>query len=156
MKDSKIIIPMMEIKDQMNTVQLVYSIMKNLPEKRLDSYPHSFDLYEKNVTNQINVMNNETKKKIKLPNFKSMKKDELIKLLTEKYSKIDELETSLFHTKNDLNKMNSQYKKLKADNCENERDSKYLNNNVSKGIDNMRQLINKFENELNKIKPEFC
>lgn len=155
MKNSKIIIPMMEIKDQMNTVQLIYSIMKNLPESRLDPYPHSFDLYESNVTNETNV-NNETKKKVKLPNFKNMKKDELIKLLTEKYSKIDELETSLFHTKNDLSKMNSQYKKLKADNCENERDSRYLNNNVSKGIDNMRQLINKFENELNKIKPEFC
>ena len=31
--------------------------------------------------------------------FRSMKKDELIKLLTEKYSKINELETSLFHKK---------------------------------------------------------
>lgn len=152
MKNSKIIIPMMETKDQMNAVQLVYSIMKNLPEYRLDSYPHSYDLYEKNNVN----VNNVNKNKAKLPNFKSMKKDELIKLLTEKYSKIDELETSLFHTKNDLNKINGQFKKLKAENCENERDSRYLNNNVSNSVDNMRQLINKFENELNKIKPEFC
>ena len=147
MKNSKIIIPLMEMKDQMNAVQLVYSIIKNLPENRLDSYPHSYDLYEKNDVN---------KNKVKLPNFKSMKKDELIKLLTEKYSKIDELETSLFHTKNDLNKMNGQFKKLKAENCENERDSKYLNNNVSKGVDNLRQLLTKFENQLNIIKPEFC
>ena len=152
MKNSKIIIPMMEMKDQMNAVQLVYSIMKNLPESRMDPYPHSYDLYEKNDVS----VNNVNKNKAKLPNFKSMKKDELIKLLTEKYSKIDELETSLFHTKNDLNKMNGQFKKLKAENCENERDSKYLNNNVSAGVDNLRQLLTKFENQLNIIKPEYC
>lgn len=152
MKNSKIIIPMMEMKDQMNAVQLVYSIMKNLPESRMDPYPYSYDLYEKNDVS----VNNVNKNKAKLPNFKSMKKDELIKLLTEKYSKIDELETSLFHTKNDLNKMNGQFKKLKAENCENERDSKYLNNNVSAGVDNLRQLLTKFENQLNIIKPEFC
>ena len=149
MKNSKIIIPMMEIKDQMNTVQLIYSIMKNLPDSRTNSYPHSFDLYESNVTN-------ETKKKVKLPNFKSIKKDDLIKLLEQKCTKIDELETTVFHLKNDLNKITGQYKKLKADNCENERDSKYLNNTVSNGIDNLRQLMQKFENELSKIKPEFC
>ena len=154
MKDSNIVIPMMQRKEQMNAVQLVYSIMKNLPESRLNPYPHSFDLYESNVTNEI-IGKNESKKKVKLPNFKSMKKDELIKLLTENYSKIDELETSLFHTKNDLNKMNELYKKTKAENYENERDSRYLNNNVSKGVDNMYQLINKFQNELNKIKPDW-
>lgn len=152
MKNNKIIIPMMKRKEQMNAVQLVYSIMKNLPENRLDSYPHSFDLYESNAANEIK----ESNKKVKLPNFKSMKKDDLIKLVHEKITKIDELETSLFHTKNDLNKINGLYKKIKADNCENERDSRYLNNNVSKGIDNMRQLIDKFQNELNKIKPEWC
>ena len=158
MKNCKIIIPMMEIKDQMNAVQLIYSIMKNLPESRLDPYPHSFDLYENNVTNEMNEtnVNNKAKNKVKLPNFKNMKKDELIKLLTEKCSKIDELETSLFHTKNELNKTTQLYKKVKADNHENERDARYLNHNVSKGVDNMRQLMNKLENELNKIKPEFC
>ena len=155
MKNSKIIIPMMEMKDQMNAVQLIYSVMKNLPDSRTNSYPHSFDLYESNMTNEINGKN-ETTKKVKLPNFKNMKKDELIKLLTEKYSKINELETTIFHLKNDLNKITGQYKKLKADNCENERDSKYLNNTVSIGVDNMRQLLSKAQNELNKIKPEFC
>ena len=129
--------------------------MKNLPDSRTNSYPHSFDLYESSVTNQI-YGKNETKKKVKLPNFKSIKKDDLIKLLEQKCTKIDELETTVFHLKNDLNKITGQYKKLKADNCENERDSKYLNNTVSNGIDNMRQLMSKIENELSKIKPEFC
>jgi len=159
MKDCKIVIPMMEIKDQMNAVQLLYSIMKNLPKNRLDPYPYSFDLYqEKNNKNVIISKNNDimNKNKTKTPNLQSKKKDDLIKIIHEKNSKIDELETTIFHLKNDLKKITSEYKNIKSLNTDYEKDSKYLNHNVSIGMDNMRNLLTKFENEINKIKPQYC
>jgi hypothetical protein len=131
----------------MNAVQLVSSIL-GLPDSRTDCYPDSFDLYEKNKSNVMNEI-----KKSKLPNFKSMKKDDLITLLIEKYSKIDELETSLFQMKNNLHKITGQYKNIKSENSDNERDSKYLNNTVSKGVKSLRQLLAKCENQLNLIDP---
>lgn len=161
MRNARIIIPMMNSKDQMNVVQLVYSIMKNLPDTRADPYLPSFDLYEKNramndsiLPNKKEVRKNGEKKK--LPNFKSMKKDELVRLLEEKYSKIDELEKTLFHSKKDLNQITKQYKEMKLKSSNFENDSIYLKRNVGQGIDNMRQLMGKFENELNKIKPKYC
>lgn len=132
---------------EMNAVQLVSSIL-GLPDSRTDCYPDSFDLYEKNKSNVMNEI-----KKSKLPNFKSMKKDDLITLLIEKYSKIDELETSLFQMKNNLHKITGQYKNIKSENSDNERDSKYLNNTVSKGVKSLRQLLAKCENQLNLIDP---
>ena len=161
MRNARIIIPMMKSKDQMNVVQLVYSIMKNLPDTRADPYLPSFDLYEKNIVMNDSILLNKKEvskvgEKKKLPNFKSMKKDELIRLLEEKYSKIDELEKTLFHRKNDLNQITKQYKEMKLKSSNFENDSIYLKRNVGQGIDNMRQLMGKFENELNKIKPQYC
>ena len=132
---------------EMNAVQLVSSIF-DFADRRTDSYPDSFDLYEKNKSNVMNEI-----KKSKLPNFKSMKKDDLITLLIEKYSKIDELETSLIKMKNNLHKITGQYKNIKSENSDNERDSKYLNNTVSKGVKSLRQLLAKCENQLNLIDP---
>lgn len=132
---------------EMNAVQLVSSIF-DFADRRTDSYPDSFDLYEKNKSNVMNEI-----KKSKLPNFKSMKKDDLITLLIEKYSKIDELETSLIQMKNNLHKITGQYKNIKSENSDNERDSKYLNNTVSKGVKSLRQLLAKCENQLNMIDP---
>jgi len=132
---------------EMNAVQLVSSIF-DFADRRTDSYPDSFDLYEKNKSNVMNEI-----KKSKLPNFKSMKKDDLITLLIEKYSKIDELETSLIQMKNNLHKITEQYKNIKSENSDNERDSKYLNNTVSKGVKSLRQLLAKCENQLNLIDP---
>jgi len=161
MRNAKIIIPMMNSKDQMNVVQLVYSIMKNLPDTRADPYLPSFDLYEKNreINNSILSNKNEVRKveeKKKQPNFKSMKKDELIRLLEEKYSKIDELEKTLSHRTKDLNRITEKYKEMKSKSSNFENDSIYLKRNVGQGIDNMRQLMGKLENELNKIKPIYC
>ena len=153
MKDFKIIIPMMDRKEQMNAVQLIYSIMKNLPENRPDSYPNSFDLYD---NQQIKKCDNKSAIKSKITNLSKKKKDELITLIQDKEEKIDELETTISYLKNDLTKMNDQFKELKEKNIDHERDSRYLNNNVSSGINNMRQLVSKFEKELNKIKPEWC
>ena len=142
--------------------QLLEPIMKNLPDTRADPYLHSFTLYEKkemNANNTILSNEKEVKKdegKKKPPNFKSMKKDELIQLLQEKCSKIKELETTLFHTTNDLKQITEQYKEMKSKSSNFENDSIYLKCNVSQGIDNMRQLMVKFENELNKIKPQYC
>ena len=130
---------------EMNAVQLVSSIL-GLPDSRTDCYPDSFDLYEKNKSNVMNEI-----KKSKLPNFKSMKKDDLITLLIEKYSKIDELETSLIQMKNNLHKITGQYKNIKSENSDNERDSKYLNNTVSIGVKSLRQLLAKCENQLKMI-----
>jgi hypothetical protein len=161
MKNARIIIPMMNSKDQMNVVQLVYSIMKNLPDTRADPYLPSFDLYEKNraMTDSILPNKKEVRKvgeKKKLPNFKSMKKDELVRLLEEKCSKIEELETTLFHRNNDLKQITEQYKEMKSKSSNFENDSIYLKRNVGQGINNMRQLMGKIEIELNKIKPQYC
>lgn len=160
MRNARIIIPMMKSKDQMNVVQLVYSIMKNLPDTRADPYLPSFNLYEKNrVMNDSILLNKKEVRKVgekKLLNFKSMKKDDLVRLLEKQSSKIDELETKLFHSKKDLNQITKQYKEMKLKSSNFENDSIYLKRNVGQGIDNMRQLMGKFENELNKIKPKYC
>ena len=164
MKNAQIIIPFRkELSKKSPTIeQLLEPIMKNLTDIRADPYLHSFDLYEKKETrinNTILPNKKEVKKgeeKNKLPNFKSMKKDELIQLLQEKCSKIEELEATLFHTTNDLKQITEQYKETKSKSFNFENDSIYLKRNVSQGIDNMRQLMVKFENELNKIKPQYC
>ena len=49
MRNARIIIPMMKSKDQMNVVQLVYSIMKNLPDTRANPYLPSFDFSTKKI-----------------------------------------------------------------------------------------------------------
>ncbi len=146
MKDSKIIIPMMEKKDQMNAVQLICSILKNLPDERQDSYPNSFDLY-------LEKEKNTKKTNLKSPNLNSKKKDDLIKIIHEKDDTITELETRIFHLTNDLNKISKKYKEIKEKNSENEIDSNFLNNKVSKSISNLKQYLSKFEIELNKISP---
>ena len=164
MKNAQMIIPFgkQSSKPYPSIEQLLEPIMKNLPDTRTDPYLHSFTLYEKKemkanntiLPNKKEVKKNEEKKKPS--NFKSMKKDELVQLLQEKCSKIEELETALFHTTNDLKQITDQYKEMKSKSSNFENDSIYLKRNVGQGIDNMRQLMGKFENELNKIKPQYC
>ena len=156
MKGCRIIVPKMDKKEQMNNVQLIYAVIKDLPTTRNDPYPYSFNLSENNIIIETNDNKPKELKKSKTPNLQSKKKDELIRIVQEKDSKIDELETNIFHLTNDLNKITEQYKVIKEKNNDNERDSKYLNHNVSKGMDNMRQYLKKIEIEMNKIKPEFC
>jgi hypothetical protein len=171
MKNAQMIIPFgkKSSKPYPTIEQLLEPIMKNLPDTRADPYMHSFTLYEKkemNANNTILPNKKEVRKdeeKKKPPNFKSMKKDELVQLLQEKCSKIEELETTLFHTTNDLKQITEQYKEMKSKSSNFENDSNYLKRNVGQGIDNMRQLIcliqfqfGKIEIELNKIKPQYC
>ena len=164
MKNAQMIIPFWKKSSRKspNVEQLLEPIMKNLPDTRADPYLHSFTLYEKkemNANNTILPNEKEVKKdegKKKPPNFKSMKKDELVQLLQEKCSKIKELETTLFHTTNDLKQITEQYKEMKSKSSNFENDSIYLKRNVGQGIDNMRQLMGKIEIELNKIKPQYC
>ena len=162
MKNAQIIIPMKISKKEMNFVQLVDSLIKHLPDIRVDPYLHSFNLYEKKemkanntiLPNKKEVRKDEEKKK--LPNFKLMKKEELIQFIQVQNSKIEELEITLYHKTNDLNQITEQYKEIKSKTSNFERDSIYLKRNVDQGIDNMRQLLSKFENELDKIKPQYC
>ena len=165
MKNAQIIIPFgaaQSSKKYPTVEQLLEPIMENLPDTRADPYLHSFTLYEKkemNANNTILPNEKEVKKdegKKKPPNFKSMKKDELVQLLQEKCSKIKELETTLFHTTNDLKQITEQYKEMKSKSSNFENDSIYLKRNVGQGIDNMRQLMGKIEIELNQIKPQYC
>lgn len=154
MKNSNIIIDESIIKTFITNDSLLESIIKDLPDKRGENYPNSFDLYEDTNTiikNDSSKKNNVVKAKQKTTSLKSKKKDELIEIVQEKEKEIDELKKNIYHLTNDLNNITTQYKELKEKNIDNERDSNYLNKNVSKGITNIKQLLSKLDSEINKI-----
>lgn len=141
-KNSGIIIPMMETKDQMNSVQLIHSVIKNLPENRADMYKNSFRVFDEM---------NKNKKHTSKSSLSSKKKEKLIELINEYEDKIDDLETTLKYLKIDNDKMTEQFKifKKKSSSCES--DSAFLKNNVSNSMNNIKQYLHKIENEMNNI-----
>lgn len=84
-------------------------------------------------------------------NLKSKKKDELIEIIHDKNDRINSLEKKISNLNIELEKITNQYKDIKAKNSENQKDSRFLNNNVSNSVINMKLLMSKIENELNKI-----
>ncbi len=158
MKNCSIIIPMMKTIEQMNCVQLIYSVIKNLPEHRDEPYKNSIKLF--NEANNENNENNENKTKRHISKSKSKlsskKKDQLIEMIINYENKIHNLEIELSYLKSD-NELNiTNYKTLKEINIEHKSDSKFLKNTVSNGMDNIKQYLGKIENEINKIKPDYC
>ena len=78
----------------------------------------------------------------------SKKKDKLIEMIINYENKIHNLEIELSHLKTD--------NELKKINIEHKSDSDFLKNTVSIGMDNIKQYLSKIENEINKIKPDYC
>jgi len=153
MKNCSIIIPMMKTIEQMNCVQLIYSVIKNLPEHRDEPYKNSIKLFNKE-NNENNE--NKTKRHISKSKLLSKKKDQLIEMIINYEIKIHNLEIELSYLKSD-NELNiTNYKTLKEINIEHKSDSKFLKNTVSNGMDNIKQYLGKIENEINKIKPDYC
>ena len=158
MKNCSIIIPMMKTIEQMNCVQLIYSVIKNLPEHREEPYKNSIKLLNEENNENIFFNKNDINRHISTSTSKliSKKKDKLIEMIINYENKIHNLEIELSYLKTD-NELNiTNYKKLKEINIEHKSDSNFLKNTVSIGMDNIKQYLSKIENEINKIKPDYC
>jgi hypothetical protein len=145
-ENSGIIIPMPETEDKIDDVQLIHSVIKDLPENRPDMDKNSFHILDE--TNNLKT-NEKITSKSKLS---SKKKDQLIEIINKHEEKIDELETTLHFLKIDNDKMIEKFKTLKDKALCHEYDSIFLKNNVSNGMDNIKQYLHKIQNEMNKIK----